>query len=81
MWTGFLRNGIARNGVGSPAIRPTFADVSLTNQAPQHVGTVVTVGRSMERLPAEEVTVTTFAIAGFRHAVLPAAGRVHSDGW
>jgi hypothetical protein len=41
-----------------------FAEVALSNQTPQHVRTVVAIGRPMKRLLAEEVSVTTLAVDG-----------------
>lgn len=62
----------------------TFADVSLSDETPQHVGAMVAVGRSVERFSTEEVTVSAFSgrrRCGVRAiSVLPVSAISRKDG-
>lgn len=60
---------------GRNILPPTFAQISLSDESPQHVGAVVTVGRSVERLLREEVSVTGVEV----DRVLPAGHLVAGE--
>lgn len=49
---------------GSAVFPPTFAEVTLSDQSPEHVGAVVAVGRPVEGLLREEMTVTGVEVDG-----------------
>ena len=44
----------------------TFAEVTLADQTPQHVGAMVTVSRSVKRFLAEEMSVLSLIVNGQR---------------
>ena len=71
--------------VNKPAARgdwrcvPTFAQIALPDQSPQHVGAVVAVRRPMESLLAEEMAVSAVAVERVAGAGVVAV-RAHVDG-